>query len=131
MTIWWFISFGSVAFFAALLFSRNKFLEKPDRNNIRDAALYQPKTISRTIMTFQDDLTDEYPREDIVYGGIRRLAHALTFRLTFINPLAMLIIMIFVGLSTTIYTISISQTLSQLTARDTVINTLDQIAIRS
>jgi hypothetical protein len=43
----------------------------------------------------------------------------------------MLIIMIFVGLSTTIYTISISQTLSQLTARDTVINTLDQIAIRS
>ena len=79
----------------------------------------------------ENDPSDEFPREDIIYGGIRRLNHSLTLRLALKNPLAMIIIMIFVGISGAIFTISIGHTMSGISIRDSKTETVEQIAIRS
>lgn len=73
----------------------------------------------------QDDLNEENPREDLVYAGLRRINQAFTLRIALDNPLGMLIVLGFAAAAFCIYTISIATTLSQLTARDYTINTVD------
>lgn len=56
MSIIWFICFFAIFFLFALLFSRNKFLEKPDRQDVRTTPLYRPRTQGQRIKTEDEDL---------------------------------------------------------------------------
>jgi len=131
MSIIWFICFFAIFFLFALLFSRNKFLEKPDRQDVRTTPLYRPRTQGQRIKTENEDLNQANPKEDIIIGALRRLNSALTLRLAVNNPLGMLIILIFSAIALTIFVISIATTLSQITVRNQGISTVDQIALRS
>lgn len=131
MSILWFLSFFTLFFLIALIFSRNKWLEKPDRIDVRQTPLYEPRTQGQRIKIFNENLDEEYPREDVIYGALRRINSGLTFRLAVNNPLGMLLIVILGAVAVTIFIISISTTLSQITVRNQFISTLDQVALRS
>lgn len=44
MSIAWFVCFFTLFFLIALIFSRNKWLEKPNRVDVRQTPLYEPRT---------------------------------------------------------------------------------------
>jgi hypothetical protein len=131
MSIIWFICFFAIFFLFALLFSRNKFMEKPNRHDVRTTPLYRPRTQGQRIKTENENLDEANPKEDIIIGALRRLNSALTLRLAVNNPLGMLIIIIFSAIALTIFVISIATTMSQITVRNQGISTVDQIALRS
>lgn len=131
MTLYWFISFFALVFSGALLISRNKCLQKSNRMDVRQASLNEQKTPGKRFALFKDDLTEENPREDIVYAGLRRINQGLTLRLALDNPFGMLIVIALTSVTFAIYTITIALTMSQLTARDYSINSVDMIALRS
>jgi hypothetical protein len=79
----------------------------------------------------KENLDEEYPREDVIFGALRRINSGFTFRLALNNPLGMLILIALGSLAVTIFIISIASTLSQITARNQFISTVDQVALRS
>jgi hypothetical protein len=76
--------------------------------NVRQTPLYQLRGEKTRFRTFENDLTEENPREDLVWAGLRRINYALTLRLALNNPLGMLTILIISAATASLYTISIA-----------------------
>lgn len=125
MSILWFLTFFALAAWASLVWNRNKFLVKPQRYDVRQTRLYEQSTIGQRIKIFEQDLEDEYPREDIIYGGIRRISNTLTCKLALDNPFGMFFSSVLLGISVVLLIISISYTMANLAIRDGSINTVD------
>lgn len=110
---------------ASMVWSRNKFLVKPQRFDVRQTKLYEQRTVGQRFKIFEEDLEDEYPREDIIYGGIKRISNTLTCKLALDNPLGMFFSIVLIGISIVLLIISISYTMANLSVRDGAINTID------
>jgi len=125
MSAIWFICFFTIFFLFPLLFSRNKFVEKPNRIDVRQTPLYEPRSLLARFRLFSLQLDEEFPREDIIYGALRRINSGLTCRRALSNPLGMFLIICFLSVALTILIISLSTTISQVTARNQLIHTVD------
>ena len=64
-------------------------MSKPERMNVRQTPLYQLRGEKTRFRTFENDLTEENPREDLVWAGLRRINYALTL------PICLLIIILY------------------------------------
>ena len=125
MTCVWLFSFFAVTYATALLFSRFEILLKPEREDTRRTKL---RSMAKRNL---DDLENEDPRQDVVYAGMKRASGWITQRIAVSNPCGSLIVSGFMGICAAIYIISIAITMSQFTARDWRINSIDEIALRS
>ena len=71
----WILSFGGLAFFVSLLISRASFLQKPVKRNARDMTLSDESIDSDKAWY----CPDSNPKEDFIYGVLRRINSGLTF----------------------------------------------------